>query len=205
MHAILLLLGGIVVALLVLALFRWRKQSEMRRLDGLPRIKPGACMPPAEGDEPQTRFVETTQRKPYQLLNAAEQALYHRLREAMPNLSVFCQIGIAQLAQLRGRHAVDEIRDLLGRSVDFLVCMPDFSIVAAIELAWPTDKDPARQKNEARKRLALENLGIPLIVFRPQQLPEAGRIAEEIARAIVDRRQLEARRLQREANACRGK
>lgn len=195
-----LLPGGILVALLVLALFFWRKQTEKRRLDRLLRTRSFLHSPAANGEEAQTRFVETRQRKPYQLLNTAEQALYHRLLEAMPNLSIFCRIGIAQLAQLRGRHAVNEIRDLIGRSVDFLVCMPDFSIIAAIELAWPGDNDPAQKNNDERKRRALENLGIPLIVFHPHHLPEAPRIAEEIARAIVDRRQLEAQRLQREAS-----
>lgn len=194
------ILGGVVlIAAIAFALFRWRKQAETRQTAARALLRPMAHDAAEDGAEPQTRFIESPRGKPYQLLNTSEQALYRRLLEAMPNMTVFCQIGIAQLAQLRGRQAVEEIRELIGRSVDFLVCMQDFSIVAAIELSWPTDSDPARQKADDAKRQALERLGIPLIVFRPHRLPSAEQIAREIADAIVRRRHLETKRLQREA------
>lgn len=152
--------------------------------------------PPARPlfQEAETRFVETPRPRPYQLLNSAEQALYHRLVEAMPNMIVCPQVGLALLAQLRGRQAQAEARTMLGRSVDFVVCREDFSILAAIELSWPAPEDPRRQAAEAAKREALEKLGLPLIVFRPNDLPDADAISREIAGAIVRRNQLESRR-----------
>ena len=144
--------------------------------------------------EAETRFVETPRPRPYQLLNSAEQTLYHRLVEAMPNMIVCPQVGLALLAQLRGRQAQAEVRTMLGRSVDFVVCREDFSILAAIELSWPAPEDPRRQAAEVAKREALEKLGLPLIVFRPNDLPDADAISREIAGAIVRRNQLESRR-----------
>lgn len=144
--------------------------------------------------EAETRFVELPRSKPYQLLNTAEQALYHRLVEAMPNMIVCPQISMALLAQLRGRQALAEARAMLGRSVDFLICREDFSIIAAIELTWPTPEDLQRQQTEMAKQAALEKLGIPLIVFRPNELPDADAISREIATAIIRRKQLEERR-----------
>lgn len=191
------LIAGL-LALAGLAFFAFRhfrqsaeRQPSLRRESGLPRRDKGAK--PAF-HEAETRFVELPRSKPYQLLNAAEQALYQRLVEAMPNMIVCPQVSMALLAQLRGRQALAEARPMFGRSVDFVVCREDFSIIAAIELTWPTPEDLQRQEAEAAKQAALEKLGIPLIVFRPNELPDADAISREIATAIIRRKQLEERR-----------
>lgn len=141
----------------------------------------------------QTRFVESPKRKQYRLLNDAEQDLYQRLCEAMPNMKVFAQVGVAQLAQLRGRREAKSLLQMATRGVDFVVCANDFSIIAAIELAWPT-KGTEENSSEQEKREALQSLGVPLIVFRPNNLPNAEAISLEIADAIVRRNRLEAER-----------
>ena len=109
-------------------------------------------------------------------------------------MRLFAQVGIMQLAQLRGRVAGTEAQQMLGRSVDFLVCDKDFAVVAAIELSWPTDESWERQKAAETKKLVLEKLAIPLIYFKPQQIPGVEEIAREIAAAVVSRKQLEAAR-----------
>ena len=142
--------------------------------------------------DPPTRFLERPQRPPFRLLNEAEQVLYQRLLEAMPNMRIFAQIGVAQLAQLRGRQDAQRLHGLAGRGVDFVVCGSDFSIVAAIELAWPRPGEGSQAEDS--KRHALESLGIPLIIFRPNQLPDADAICREIADAVVRRNRLERER-----------
>lgn len=141
----------------------------------------------------ETRFVETPRRKSYRLLNESEQELYHRLREAMPNMTIFSQVGVAQLALLRGRKEAQRLSKMAGRGVDFIVCGADFSIIAAIEISWPT-ADESGQMAEEEKRDALQSLGIPLIVFRPNSLPDADTLSREIADAIIRRNRLEAER-----------
>lgn len=141
--------------------------------------------------DPQTRLLERPKRQ-YRLLNDAEQELYMRLLEAMPNMRIFAQIGVAQLAQLRGRVDAQRLRGMASRGVDFVVCGSDFGIVAAIELAWPTPGGETTAEDE--KQAALESLGIPLIIFRPNQLPDADAISREIADAIVRRNRLEKER-----------
>lgn len=145
------------------------------------------------GLDPQTRFVETPRKKQYRLLNDSEQELYHRLREAMPKMQVFVQVGMAQLALLRGRQEAQRLNQMAGRGVDYVVCDQDFAIIAAIELAWPSS-EPIGIAAEAEKHQALQSLGIPLIVFRPNALPSADIISREIADAIVRRNRLEAER-----------
>lgn len=188
---------GVLAVAVALIIWRLRKLTPPP-VQPLPAARPRQEKPaerPGSGFvEPETRFVETSTRKPYQLLNSAEQVLYHRLREAMPNMIIFGQVGLAQLANLRGRKAMEDTRAMLGRSVDFLVCREDFAILAAIELTWPTPEGYAKPDPEIAKRAALERLGIPLIVFRPNQLPDPDTISREIAEAIVRRNHLEAER-----------
>ncbi|MFZ2267626.1 MAG: DUF2726 domain-containing protein [Azonexus sp.] len=141
--------------------------------------------------DPQTRLLERPKRQ-FRLLNDAEQELYMRLLEAMPNMRVFAQVGVAQLAQLRGRIDAQRLRNMASRGVDFVICNSDFGIVAAIELAWPAPAGEAFSEDE--KQAALASLGIPLIIFRPNQLPDADAISREIADAIVRRNRLEKER-----------
>ena len=109
-------------------------------------------------------------------------------------MQIFAQVGVAQLAQLRGRQEARRLNQMAGRGVDFIVCGPDFGIVAAIELAWPTDST-GENSPEEEKRRALHSLGIPLIIYRPNHLPDADTISREIASAIVHRNRLEAERV----------
>ena len=144
--------------------------------------------------DPQTCLVDAPKRKQYRLLNDAEQILYYRLCEAMPKMQIFAQVGVAQLAQLRGRQEARRLNQMAGRGVDFIVCGSDFGIVAAIELAWPTDNSDDTSPEEEKRR-ALQSLGIPLIIYRPNHLPDAETISREIASAIVHRNRLEADRI----------
>lgn len=145
------------------------------------------------GLDPGTRFVEMPKRQKYRLLNDSEQELYHRLREAMPSMIIFAQVGVAQLALLRGRPEAQRLSSMLGRGVDFVVCGEDFSIVAAIELSWPALEVNGISPEE-EKRQSLQSLGIPLIVFRPNELPDAEAISHEIAGAIIRRNRFETER-----------
>lgn len=178
------------IALVLRGRFSGKNKSLVTAPDRLQLRKTGWQQQQLELD-PQTRFVEPPKRQ-YRLLNDAEQTLYERLLEAMPNMRIFAQVGVAQLALLRGRIEAQRLRGMAGRGVDFIVCGSDFSIVAAIELAWPT---PAGGHDaEEEKQAALESLGIPLIIFRPNQLPDADAISREIADAIVRRKRMEKER-----------
>lgn len=157
------------------------------------KTEPKAWQQQDLGLDPGTRFLETPKRQKYRLLNDSEQELYHRLCEAMPSMTIFAQVGVAQLALLRGRTEAQRLSSMLGRGVDFVVCSVDFSIVAAIELSWPV-LEASGVSPEEEKRQALQSLGIPLIVFRPNDLPDADAISREIAGAIIRRNRFEAER-----------
>lgn len=196
-----LLIVAILIASAILAyvLLRGRDryspggESEQSLMPPVTRPRNSGWPPLTLESDPQTRLIDTPVHKPYRLLNDAEQILYFRLCEAMPRMLIFAQVGVAQLAQLRGRREAHKLKAMLGRGVDFVVCGTDFKIVAAIDLAWPTDDD-GENSQEEEKRRALQSLGIPLIVYRPNQLPDPDTLSREVANAIVYRKRLEAER-----------
>ena len=189
-YFILALMGIAIFLAVAVVVVKGRKHALMARQAAALAARAGL----EDDGEPETRFIESSRRNQYRLLNTSEQALYQRLFEAMPNMTICCQVGLAQLAQLRGQHAVNEIRDLLGRCVNFVICRDDFSIAAAVDLTWPGDEEPERQKAAEAKRQALEKLEIPLIVYRPHQLPNVDSIARNIAEAILKQNRLDSQR-----------
>lgn len=188
---VMLILGA---AMLVTGVWIHRRNSPQGRDSLLRPInrQRGELAPKVEDMDQHTRFVELPKRKQYRLLNDAEQVLFQRLCEAMPNMRVFAQVGVAQLALLRGRREAQRLNQLAGRGVDFVVCDSEFAIIAAIELCWPTAEPDRAAEDE--KRQALHSLGVPLIIFRPNDLPDADIICREIADAVVRRNRLEAER-----------
>ena len=102
-------------------------------------------------------------------LSDAEQTLYWRLREAMPDCVVLPQVPLSRFlepgvkgAVRRGLH-----NRIAQKSVDFLVCLPDFTIIAAIEL----DDASHRPGKDARKNSIFASAGLTLIRLHVRKIP----------------------------------
>lgn len=128
---------------------------------------------PASPDVP----MRYSQVKP---LSAAEQTLYWRLREALPECVVLSQVTFSRFMKpdTGGIAPLPVYRALQNRisqkTLDFLVCLPDFTVVAAVEL------DDASHRVEAdRQRDELLNAaGITVIRVTVDDIPSAQRIRE---------------------------
>lgn len=142
--------------------------------------------------------TESTTRSQYRdkfrLLNQGEQVLFFRLAEAVPALIVLSQVSLSQVFHINGRNVRTQLNEVGKKSLDYLICRKDFSIVAAIELNGPDHAKPAQQKSDAVKRAALEEAGIPLLIYTPDALPDVMTIRRDLAPAIVERKSYEAER-----------
>jgi hypothetical protein len=131
-----------------------------------------------------------------QLLNKSEQIILNRLKEAAPAMHIFSQVSMSQLFHIN-RYSKDGYRQLgeIGRkSVDFLVCRADTSIVVAIELNGPTHNTAKQQASDEKKKLALEEAGIPLVIWKPESIPSVEDMRKILAPLIVERKKTEAER-----------
>ena len=120
-----------------------------------------------------------TSRKP---LSRVEQVLYFRLAQALPEFVVLAQVPLSSFLRVRrGRTWHEWHNRIAQKSVDFLVCERDFSIVTAIELDDATHERDDRAHADRTKSRALTAAGVRLVRWRTTELPDVATI-----RRIVD-------------------
>lgn len=100
-------------------------------------------------------------------LSEREQVLYWRLRKVLPDQMVLAQVAVSRILRVEKGHDFRAWLNRISRmSVDFMVCLPDGTIVAAIELDDASHDIDERLLADAKKSKALESAGIKLLRFR---------------------------------------
>jgi very-short-patch-repair endonuclease len=129
----------------------------------------------------------------FQLLNKSEQLLYSRLCEAAPSFIVFSQVSMSQIfhIQKNKKNGFTQINEIGKKSIDFLLCRKDTSMVLAIELNGPMHEKEEQKTSDEKKRATLEQAGIPLIIFKPDEIPSARELTAHLAPYVVERRKNE--------------
>ncbi len=117
-----------------------------------------------------SRETTSDQRFPFVVsrpLTEREQVLYWRLRKALPEQMVLAQVALSRIVRVEKGNDVRAWLNRVNRmTVDFLVCLPDATIVAAIELDDSSHAPPDRVAADAKKNKALNSAGIKLLRFR---------------------------------------
>jgi hypothetical protein len=97
------------------------------------------------------------------LLNRPEQLLYGRLVRAFPGHIVLSHVAMSRLV-----------------TVDFVVCRPDFTPLAVLEIDEVDAGGPARPERSRRKDQSLQAAGVKVIHLASHDLPD-----EAALRALV--------------------
>jgi len=113
-------------------------------------------------------------------LTDPEQTLYFRLLEALPDHVVLAQVNLSSFIEVQGvkdakqrttwRNRIDR------KSVDYLICAKDFSILAAIELDDATHDRAKRKRQDADKDRALPAAGVKIVRWQVKHLPNVDAI-----------------------------
>lgn len=118
--------------------------------------------------------------QPRDVLPRDAQAMYLRLRAALPQYIVFARPSLAAFIEVTGGSkaaAAARQAELSRQSADFLVCSGDFRIVAAVELE---DIVHGRRDHEQAGGL-LREAAIPVLRWTTVSLPTIRDIQEAIA------------------------
>lgn len=116
-------------------------------------------------------------------LTQPEQILYHRLVAAMPECIVLAQVQLSRMLAVKKGFKFHEWNNRINRmSVDFLVCLKDSTIVAAIELDDKTHDKPSRMAADAKKERALSSAGVALVRWHVSTLPDEATIRGALAK-----------------------
>lgn len=106
-------------------------------------------------------------------LTQSEQILYHRLVAAMPQYIVLAQVQLSQVLGVQKGFNFREWNNRINRmSLDFIVCLKDSTIIAAVELDDKTHEKASRIEADAKKGKALSAAGIELIRWHVSALPD---------------------------------
>lgn len=108
-------------------------------------------------------------------LTEREQVLYWRLRKVLPGQMILAQVAISRILRVdQGNDARAWLNRVNRMTVDFLVCLPDASIVAAIELDDASYLAVDRITADAKKEKALASAHVKLLRYR--ELPSEDEI-----------------------------
>jgi len=92
--------------------------------------------------------------------------LYARLVRAFPGHVILAQVALSQLLIVEGVQS--RFRQLVA---DFVVCKPDFSAVAVVELDDPGERTAASIEKNRRKDRFLHAASVKVIRVAPHDLP----------------------------------
>lgn len=116
-------------------------------------------------------------------LTQPEQILYHRLVAAMPECIVLAQVQLSRVLGVKKGFSFNQWNNRINRmSLDFLVCLKDSTVVAAVELDDKTHGKASRVEADEKKNKALADAGVALIRWQVEALPDEVTIRQAFAK-----------------------
>lgn len=123
------------------------------------------------------------------LMSEREKSFYQDLISLYPDHKIFVQVALSQLVDVARNHPDRmAIRGRFKQLVaDFVLCRPDLTIVAVIELDDRTHLRADRKRADARKSKAIADAGLRLVRIPAGAIPQLGKLKEliEAGRATV--------------------
>lgn len=121
------------------------------------------------------------------LLTEAEKKLFLRMKTALPDHFILCQVALRALVDAKtGENVQVWINKIQNKYVDFVICNPNFSVAAVIELDDRTHDTTERQRKDEEKDTALNAAGIRVIRWRARDLPSTFDIARCFQKTPLD-------------------
>lgn len=112
-------------------------------------------------------------------LTKPEQVLYHRLVAALPECIVLAQVQLSRVLGVKKGFNFNQWNNRINRmSLDYVVCLKDSTIVAAVELDDRSHLKPSRIEADVKKEKALAAAGITLLRWNVGGLPDDAAIRQ---------------------------
>lgn len=113
-------------------------------------------------------------------LTKTEQAFYRLLVNSLPGHIVLAQVDIKRIVRTKRGKSHSHFNRIAQLSVDFLVCTPDFSIAAAVELDDPSHEGKQQRARDAKKEDVLKAVNVRLVRFDVRRYPSESAIRQAI-------------------------
>ena len=126
-------------------------------------------------------FCSTTVSLPYMrraLMTETELNVYAVLLEALPQYMVFAQVQVSRVLEVPSNTETYYWFNFISRlSYDFVVCRPDSTPIAAIEIDDASHNLPDRQEADHRKNRATQAAGVAIVRWKVGEVPSITAIA----------------------------
>src|SRR5699024_2325282 len=115
------------------------------------------------------------------LMTPTEEGFYQVLKEALPEYTVFGQVGLSRLIDVKKGHDYQQWFNRISRmSVDYVLVDEKLRTVAAIELDDTSHNTKQAKERDARKNKALAAAKIKLIRWHVRKMPDANEIRKAL-------------------------
>ena len=120
--------------------------------------------------------------EPTRILTTAERQAYLVLRRALPDHMILAQVPVARFLKVPTRHSYSEWLRRVGQlCVDLVVCDNTSQVVAIVEIRGAEGQESERTlKRQARMDRVLQAAGLPLHIWREDQIPSAAAAREAL-------------------------
>lgn len=120
---------------------------------------------------------------PKKPLSEPEQILYHRLVKSLPECIILAQVQASRILGVKRGFNFGQWNNRINRlSLDYVVCLKDSTVVAAIELDDSSHENQVRREVDRRKEQALKSAGVPLVRWSVKALPDEAKIRAAFTR-----------------------
>lgn len=127
-------------------------------------------------DEKSVAAASYYKKKP---LSQTEQALYYKLRKALPQHNVLAQVSLTALVGIKKGNGWQTAFNKSSRKyADFVICSPAFEVLAVIELDDNSHDTERAGKADQDKDFALSSAGHQVIRWRQKDIPSVEAIAD---------------------------
>ncbi len=126
------------------------------------------------------------ERRPYEakkLMSPPEQEAYLRLRAALPDRLIFPQVQLSRFIERRAGVDLRWHNIIAQLSADFVVCDPDSTVTAVIEIDDKSHRRETQRRRDRNKDRACASAGIKMIRWQARRLPSVQEIREELEQA----------------------
>ena len=124
---------------------------------------------------------------PRKVMSNRERVPYHRMVKALPDRIVLAQVQLARmLALASGENRHWWLQHIDRNTIDFVICLPDSTVVAAVEVDDDAPSTAHRRRADALKAKALASAGIKLVRWGARQLPNEHTIRAALGGSTAD-------------------
>lgn len=113
-------------------------------------------------------------------LTKTEQGFYRLLAYSLPGHIILAQVDIKRLVRTKRGQRHRHFNRIAQLSLDFVVCRPDFSVVAAIELDDRSHDAHRQRTRDAKKDDVMKAIKIRLVRFDVRKYPSESEVRNSV-------------------------